>query len=60
MLSRNILAVQLTELLQVLDRGGVAGQMEEDVLQGAGMSVRQDESITVSLTSMIERLSVRK
>jgi hypothetical protein len=41
--------VELTERLQVIDGEVVAHQVKKDVLQGAGMSIRQDEAITVGL-----------
>ena len=41
------LASQLSKLLEILHRQAVSSQMEHGVLQGAGMSVTQNESITI-------------
>jgi hypothetical protein len=53
--AKNILAIELTELFQVLHRGRVSSQVEKDVLQGTGMSVRQDKSIAIGLFSSRNR-----
>jgi len=47
--AKNVLAVELTEALQVIHGSGVAHQVKQDVLESAGVSVGQHEAITVSL-----------
>lgn len=47
--AKNVLAAELTEVLQVIHGGGVAHQVEQDVLESAGVSVGQHEAVTVSL-----------
>lgn len=45
----DILAVQLTELLQVIHAQVVAGQVEHDILQCTGVAIGEDKAITVGL-----------
>jgi hypothetical protein len=49
--------MELTESLQIIHGGGVAHQVEQDVLESAGVSVRQDEAITVGLNVQRSRKS---
>ena len=41
--------MQLTEGLQVIHGGGVAHQVEEDVLKSARVTVGEDEEVAVGL-----------
>lgn len=45
----------LSELLEVVERDLVAREVEHDVLQGAGVSVGQDESVSVEPLGVLGR-----
>ena len=58
-MAKHLLALELAELLQIFNGGRVASQVQKNVLEGTGMSVRQHKTITVSLIKTIDCIEMR-